>query len=310
MTSRVRYNWSKSDPLMFTQNLRSALVEAGDLTINCENEIATYTERIKDIIISTVEASVPKRRFRPHVRPYWDEQLKVLHNEQSRLRHVWIDEGRPRGPSYVSYVRYKVAKRQFSKALHEKQLIFYQKEYEHIEHSAQTNVSNLWKHVKPKDGGSTYTIKHNDIIYSSPDELGKLWKQYYTTLLNEQPSEASRYDNEHQEYIRREIEHLNRTNNITDDVTNTLTHDFTVNEVANLCKRLPNNKAAGHDSITYECLKYGGHQLYEALAYLYNHIVQFMHVPSSLKHSIIIPLYKQEQATQCIKLNPTLNKVL
>lgn len=316
-TPRVRYNWSKCDPLVYTQNLRSALVEAEDLTINCDNDIATYTKRITDIVISTMEASVPQRRFRPHIRPYWDEQLKVLHKEQSMLRHVWINEGRPRGPTYDSFMRYKVAKRRFSKMLHAKQQEFYQKEYEHLEHSTQTNVNNMWKHVKPKYSSSSYSIKHNDMIYSSPDELCKLWEQYYTTLLNEQPSEAAGYDTEHQEFIRREIEHLNSTYNKTDDVTNTLNQDFTVNEVANLCKSLPNNKAAGHDAITYECVKHGGHQLYEALAYLFNHIVQFMHIPASLKHSIIIPLYKGKQKPRTalnsyrgVSLTPTLNKIL
>lgn len=136
-------------------------------------------------------------------------------------------------------------------------------------------------------------------------------------LLNEQPAEAARYDSEHQEQVRKKVEHLNGTLNLIDDATGTLTDKFTVNEVATICKKLQNNKAAGYDCITYESLKYGGYELYTKLTYLYNNIIQYMHIPAALKHSMIIPIYKGKQKPRTsvnsyrgVSLTLTLNKIL
>ena len=92
---------------------------------------------------------------------------------------------------------------------------------------------------------------------------------------------------------------------------------FSINEIANTCKGLPNNKAPGYDQISYECVKYGGYKLYEHLTDLYNNIIKFTHVPQVLKHSVIIPLYKGKHkprnlvgSYRGVSLTPTLNKSL
>ncbi len=150
--------------------------------------------------------------------------------------------------------------------------------------------------MKPRQTcNSVAAIKHNGVIYNTPEELCAVWQCYYDSLLNEQPSEAERYDAIHQEDMQKEADLLNRTFNNLDDATGTLSGLFTVNEIANVCKGLPRNKAAGYDSIAYECAKFGGHKLYEMLAYLFNNIVHHMYIPTSMKHSIIIPLYKGKQ---------------
>jgi len=102
-----------------------------------------------------------------------------------------------------------------------------------------------------------------------------------------------------------------------DDVTATLTEKLTVNEVANICKNLPNNKEPGYDSITYECVKHGGNALYECLTHLFNHIIELMYIPAALKHSIIIPLHKGKQkprnlisSYRGVSLTPIINKLL
>ena len=41
----------------------------------------------------------------------------------------------------------------------------------------------------------------------------------------------------------------------------------------------------------YECLKFGGHVLYECICKLFNAIVAAMYIPDQLKQRLIIPFY-------------------
>ena len=149
------------------------------------------------------------------------------------------------------------------------------------------------------------------------DELCFLLERYYTELLNEQPSEATRYDSTHYQHVKDTVEHHTSTFNTSRDITGTLVSDFTINEVAKICQRLPNNKALEYDGISNECLKHGGYMLFETLTVLFNDIVRTGCIPPSLKHSVIIPLYKGKNrpknsmnSYRGASLTPTLNKVL
>ena len=86
--------------------------------------------------------------------------------------------------------------------------------------------------------------------------------------------------------------------------------------MASICKSLKNGKACGHDSITYECLKYGGYYLFKELTYLFNSMLKHLYIPSRLKHNVIVPIYKGKRKPQNdknsyrgISLSPCLNKV-
>jgi len=220
--------------------------------------------------------------------------------------------------SHAAYSDYKTAKRRFTSLFILKQRAFYQKEYETIENSASTDISSMWKHVKPRRvASSVAAINHNGKMYNSPEDLCHMWKHHYVELLNEQPTEAARYDAKHQETVQREFEHIKRSSNMVNDDTDTLCGDFTVNEIAAVCKTFPNNKAAGYDYISYECMKYGGNKMYTSLALLFNKIVSHMYIPRAFKHSVIIPLYKGKHkpknvvgSYRGVSLSPILNKVL
>ncbi len=144
-----------------------------------------------------------------------------------------------------------------------------------------------------------------------------MWETHYRELLNEQHSEAAHYDQVHYDVLQEEVKHLENTYNTEMDNTGTLDTEFTVNEIANACKNLTNNKAPGYDRITNECLKYGGYTLYETLCKLYNAMIRLGYIPPSLKRSIIVPIFKGKGKSKTsmksyrgVSLTPTLNKVL
>jgi hypothetical protein len=141
---------------------------------------------------------------------------------------------------------------------------------------------------------------------------------HYNNLLNENASTAvSDYDDKFKQFIQKEIINLEQTLSKSDDPVGILLEPFTTNEVANLCRCMPNHKSSGIDSLTYESLKYGGYKLYESLAKLFNAIKDFIHIPAPLKHSIIIPVHKGKKkpkdsvkSYRGISLSPVINKIL
>jgi hypothetical protein len=314
----VRYNWNKSDPTLYSQNLRSLLSHLEGYTINSKSDLDQYIADIHLAINKAVQVSIPPCRFKAHVRPFWDDELKDLHKEQIRLRHVWIGHGKPRDNTHESYSDYKTAKRRFARMFEDKQQQFYQKEYEKVENDINMDIKTLWKRVRPKrqpTSGTAITV--DGITYKSQDELCDLWRRHYQALLNEQASESARYHSNHAGILRKQLSDIQQVSNSSDDPTNTLVEPFSINEIANTCKGLPNNKAPGYDQISYECVKYGGYKLYEHLTDLYNNIIKFTHVPQVLKHSVIIPLYKGKHkprnlvgSYRGVSLTPTLNKIL
>ncbi|KAK2140312.1 hypothetical protein LSH36_1396g00001 [Paralvinella palmiformis] len=171
------------------------------------------------------------------------------------LRHVWIGHGKPPDNNHESYSDYKTAKRRFARMFEDKQQTFYQKEYEKVENDINIDIKTLWKRVRPKrqpTSGTAITV--DGITYKSQDELCDMWRRHYQALLNEQASESARYDSNHADILCKQLGDIKQLSNSSDDPTNTLLEPFSINEIANTCKDLPNNKAPGYDQISYECV--------------------------------------------------------
>ena len=311
------YDWNKCDIQKYSQALRGNLSMDTDYVINNEADIDEYAGHIQRAIISAMDTCVPQRVYKPYVRPFWDNDLRSLHKEQLVQRQIWLRDGKPRGMHFNSYYQYKKAKRLFSKTFEKKQLAYYQEQYELVERQTNTDMKTLWKQIRRNNApSSTSSISHEGTQYNSPHELCKLWRSHFNGLLNEQKEETDLYDAEHLNYLHQKIEQIRSISNESDDATGTLTDKFTVNDIANACKNLPNNKAAGYDSISYESVKQGGHQLFVDLTRLFNTIVKYTHIPQCFKHSVIIPLHKGRNkpkdsvsSYRGVSLTPILNKV-
>ena len=101
------------------------------------------------------------------------------------------------------------------------------------------------------------------------------------------------------------------------DNTGILDKQISESEVDIVCKSMSNRKAPGYDGISYESLKLGSINLYKHLCTLYNAIIYNVHVPNSLKTSVIIPIYKGKKkpkddpsSYRGVSLTPVMNKIL
>ena len=92
---------------------------------------------------------------------------------------------------------------------------------------------------------------------------------------------------------------------------------FTAEEVDNALRRLKSGKAAGHDMLQPEHLKYGGKAIRIWVQQISNAIVELENVPDALKMGIVTPIYKgngkdplDTNSYRGITLTPVLAKVL
>ena len=73
---------------------------------------------------------------------------------------------------------------------------------------------------------------------------------------------------------------------------------FTIGEVVEVCRRLPNGKASGLDGIQYEHFKYAGEDCWKLLAKILNFIREHEQLPESATVGAILSLYKGKKKTR------------
>ena len=71
-----------------------------------------------------------------------------------------------------------------------------------------------------------------------------------------------------------------------------------MDEVAEICQHLANDKAAGLDGIQYEHLKYGGYYCWSTLTNILNSIRELENLPESTTIGIVISLFKAKKKSK------------
>jgi hypothetical protein len=78
-----------------------------------KNDIHTLYLSIIEIVQAISEKCTPKPKFKPYIKPYWNNELSRLHIEMVYKRQLWISENRSRDINCPSFIAYKTAKRVF-----------------------------------------------------------------------------------------------------------------------------------------------------------------------------------------------------
>ena len=73
--------------------------------LSCTDSIDRQYSHIVNSILRASD-KLPKTRFKPFLKPYWDSFLKHLHAVMRGKRREWIRNGRPRGMQNISYKEY------------------------------------------------------------------------------------------------------------------------------------------------------------------------------------------------------------
>lgn len=66
--------------------------------IHNENDINQAENELAHNLLTAAETILPAKRFSEHTKPYWKDNLKVLHRKEREERVAWLNAGRPRAP--------------------------------------------------------------------------------------------------------------------------------------------------------------------------------------------------------------------
>ncbi|MCG7876973.1 MAG: reverse transcriptase domain-containing protein, partial [Candidatus Thiodiazotropha endolucinida] len=255
-----------------------------------ENFDRKYTHLVNSIITAS-DTTLPKTKFKPYLKPYWDRVLKDLHAAMREKRRIWISHGRPRGVQFETYKDYKSAKALF-RAHHrrcaENFLIELNSE---IDQAAELDSAAFWKRVnyrrKTSHTSAGCEIKFCDVVCRDPAEIASGWGQYFRNLYSD--VQRDHFDAVFHAHVEQ------RVKTITETISSCERRDtvyISADEVSTAVKRLKCKKACGHDRVCNEHLINGGPVLYDQLAMFYTEMFNHGYIPKSLKQGIIITLHK------------------
>ena len=259
----------------------------------------TYTHIVNSITVVS-DLVLPKTKFKPYIKPYWDTTLKGLHAAMRGKRRNWIREGRPRGHTHLSYREYKLTKCLF-RAYHRKCAEKFLTELDsNIDQAAEVDSAGFWKKVNNRRNFSCTNagseIKFENVVCRDAESIASGWGEYFRKLYSD--TDRPHYDSNFKREVKQRVKDIRAE--IASDSNSNSTY-ISVYDVKKAVKVLKKKKACGHDCIYNEHLINGGDVLYEQLANFFTDMYNNSYIPPSLKQGIIITLHKGGQKS---KTNP------
>ena len=108
---------------------------------------------------------------------------------------------------------------------------------------------------RKRNGKNGKILKVNGQLITETIDLLEIWKDHYKKLYS--PLNRNSFDEEFKEFVEKKIKEYS-IKSLEADTDNPLQCPFTLGEVVDVCRSLPNGKASGLDGIQYEHFKYAG----------------------------------------------------
>jgi len=323
--ARQVYKWHKANVNQYATLLDQELCKYNMTGFNIDNanDLNIYCDKLVDIITNVSDVCIPKTKYCSYLKPYWSSEIKLLHKEQKRLRLLWIHNGRPRGPNYDSYVKYKLSKQLFATALKTAADEYEQNKYDDMCDANDFDVKKFWNYINKRRKCKTndfHVINDGGKEYCTPESQFHMWIEHFKALLNENETENSNVVPDDiklvHERIDDEIKQIREVSSRNRSPIHVDMSKFTVEEINNICGKLPKGKAPGIDLLTYEHFIYSESILIECIVMLFNAIINLVKIPYCFKRGLLFVLYKGHGKPKNLKnsyrgvtLLPVLNKL-
>jgi exonuclease III len=223
-------------------------------------------------------------------KPFWCRELQLLYRQMGASRKMWRMNGKLRGQSSATYVKYKDDKRKFRKELREKQEAWESKYFDKVEQVAEIDQSKFWyliKKKRQKGPPKHYEMQFENKTCTLTSEIVDGWAQYFSKLYS--PLCTEEFDEEFKQRVK---DKLNKMLEEDPGYCELLDMDISVDEILGAVRELPIKKAGGYDRLTYEHIKYGGTELYYHLSHLFSLMLSTQTVPCKMKQGLTTTLLK------------------
>ena len=249
-------------------------------------------EILNDLIgkIKQSDRKLPRTKYRPHIKPYWCNELDALKREKVMCHRAWKSAGRPRDAGSPLYTQYKISKKAFIRKLRQLARDYENNDILETIRSSEVNRDRFWKKLRKARSDTSpavFSIKDpNGKVHHDQEGVLRIWKNHFNSL--GQPKEDIRYDNVHYDAVNDFIRSKSRLH----DVDMFLDVPFDDIELIRAISKLKLRKAPGPDNISAEHVSYAGPGMVRTLTLLYNYIIKIEYIPKVLRRGIQIPLYK------------------
>lgn len=99
---------------------------------------------------SCAENRFPLKKFKRFLKPYWNKELRDLHDKMKTKRGEWMGAGKPRNPTCRSFIEYKDAKRDLRLCHRYYVEKYLQSQNEEIGRAAKIDSNLFWRMVNAR----------------------------------------------------------------------------------------------------------------------------------------------------------------
>jgi ribonuclease HI len=244
-----------------------------------KNDINTNVQQFTECILEAAKQSIPRGR-RKNYKPYWNQKLQDLHDHLTTTREQL--EKTPNTENTTAYNRARAA--------------FDEEKIKEIRNSWQEKTSSLnlekdtgklWKLTKSLNDDHQHTpratlLKEEGNLYTGKKAAFLLAENFSEDSLLDVPQDQTR------DIRQRTKEALRKST-----PSESMTADFTIDELNHSIRQLKKKKAPGKDKITNEMIKNLGTFAKQELLNICNQSWNTGEFPSLWKEAIIAPILKK-----------------
>ncbi|CAG2221397.1 unnamed protein product [Mytilus edulis] len=262
-----------------------------DLPLCNLSDLDTLACKLTDKLKDCANETIPSGSFNPKTKPYWSDEVKQAHTAERLARRKWINQGRPRGANFPSYVEYKSAKNEFRNRQRFAYNAYMDNTYREIDEAAECDVRLFWRLISRQKNRKTNQISeilHHNRKCKSPEDISNAFADFYADVYT--PTENSKFDNDFKvhvtEFVDRTLESCATNNGLLPG------GEITLYEIETVVRNLKLRKAPGYDKLQNEHVRYSGKKLHTVILRIFNAVIRFGRIPLCWKHGLLIPLFK------------------
>lgn len=257
---------------------------------------------------------LPKSKFNPSTKPFWDDILQELKISKINARKAWIEAGEPKDPNNSIFKNHKDSKKIFQKLYDQKEYAYECKKQLEWADTGELDQKYFWYmyNLRNRRSKGVSPIKdENGNLITDVDEIRCEWNNYYSKLLGD--GYEYKGDNDFYNSIQQEFENLCNQTCYQQFLKGGI---IKIDEIDRIISKMKMMKACGWDEISNEHLKYAGPLVRATITWLLNRIVEIEMVPKNLKRGYIVSLPKPDRDTTMktnnrgITLLPVIYKML
>ncbi|CAC5398172.1 unnamed protein product [Mytilus coruscus] len=167
----------------------------------CDTSSFTYipTRTVLDYLLVSEELS---GSFNPTTKPYWSDEVKQAHKAKRLARRKWINQGRPRGVNFPSYVEYKSAKNEFRNRQRFAYSAYMINTNREIDETAECDVRLFWRLIfglKSRKTNQISEIRHHNRQCKYPEDISNAFADFYSDVYT--PTENATFDSDFKAYV-------------------------------------------------------------------------------------------------------------